>query len=183
MKKVRLLFLLLIVLFGMSSCMDTFYVTKNATFDKAVCSVQSQLAIQGFDLTGTSTNTRNEPVVTGVSYSEYTGYGSAMKNNYITQDTYRFADSLGNTMNYSVSYQARRTAQGEAFVENIELCGCETSNPKDFERMCGDESVVKQFNSLPKDQMVKRINAINTYLVGGGITVGLLLLLLALTAH
>ena len=86
-------------------------------------------------------------------------------------------------MNYSVSYQARRTAQGEAFVENIELCGCETSNPKDFERMCGDESVVKQFNSLPKDQMVKRINAVNTYLVGGGITVGLLLLLLALTAY
>ena len=155
----------------MTSCMDTFYVTQKATFDKAIQSVQSQMAQNGFSSTGSNTNTRNETVVTGVSYSKYTGYGSAMANNFITQDTYRFADTLGNTMNYSVSYSAKQSDNGIPYVENIEVCGCETSNPKDYERLCGNESFVKQINNVPKDQEIKQINVMNTTLAATGITV------------
>ena len=161
--------------------MDTYYVTKKTTFDEAIRSVQSQMASQGFSSTGSNTNTRNETVVTGVSYSRYTGYGSAMANNYITQDTYRFADTLGNTMNYSVTYSAKQTTEGIPYVENLELCGCETSNPKDYEKLCGNESVVKQINDVPRDLKVEKMNVMNTTLAITGITVGLSLLISLIT--
>lgn len=161
--------------------MDTYYVTKKTTFDNAISSVQSQMASQGFSSTGSNTNTRNETVVTGVSYSRYTGYGSAMANNFITQDTYRFADTLGNTMNYSVTYSAKQTTDGVPYVENLELCGCETSNPKDYEKLCGNESVVKQINDVPKDQKVEKLNVMNTTLAITGITLGLSLIISLIT--
>ena len=87
-------------------------------------------------------------------------------------------------MNYSVSYQAKQTQEGIPYVENVELCGCETSNPKDYDRLCGQSSVVKQINSVPKDQEVKIVNETKTYFAAGGVTLGLLfLLLLALSAN
>lgn len=173
--------MLLGVLFFFTSCMDTYYVTKKSTFDKAIRSVQSQMAVQGFSSTGSNSNTRNETVVTGVSYSKYTGYGSAMANNYITQDTYRFADSLGNTMNYSVSYQAKQTKEGIPYVENVELCGCETSNPKDYERLCGNGSYIKSINNVPKDLTIEEMNVVNTSLAVSGIALGATLLITLIT--
>ena len=118
MRKLYLLSLLIVIL-GMISCMDVYHVTKKSTFDQAVNSVQFDMNNQGFRSIGSSSNTRNETVVTGVSYSRYTGYGSAMANNFITQDTYRFADSLGNTMSYSVSYSAKQTDDGKPYVEML----------------------------------------------------------------
>ena len=182
-KKMRKCFLLMLlgVLFFFTSCMDTYYVTKKSTFDTAIRSVQSQMAAQGFSSTGSNTNTRNETVVTGVSYSKYTGYGSAMANNFITQDTYRFADSLGNTMNYSVSYQAKQSKDGIPYVENVELCGCETSNPKDYERLCGNESYVKSINNMPKELKIEEMNVVNTTLAVSGIALGATLLITLIT--
>lgn len=152
--------------------MDTYQVTKKTTFDRTIQSVQSQMAQNGFSSTGSSTNTRNETVVTGVSYSKYTGYGTAMANNFITQDTYRFTDTLGNTMNYSVSYSAKQTREGVPYVENIEVCGCETSNPKDYERLCGKYGLLNKINNIPKDQTIEEVNILNTTLVLSGIVIG-----------
>ena len=160
--------LLMVVLFGMTSCKDTFFVTPRTTFDRSIKEVQYQLAEQGYDLSGTSTNTRNEAVVTGQSYSEV-GYGFMMENNFITQDTYKFTDSLGNTMNYSLSYQAKQSDDDVPYVDHVALCGCETSNPKDYERMCGDAAVVKQLNNMPQDRQVKVLNKTKTYLATSGI--------------
>ena len=176
MRKIYL-FSLLSVVFCMTSCMDTYYVTKKTTFDNAISSVQSQIASQGFSSTGSNTNTRNNLYAAGTSYSKYTGYGTMMENNFVTQDTYRFSDADGNTMNYSVSYSAKQTSDGIPYVENLELCGCETSNPKDYERLCGNNSVVKQINDVPKDQKVEKLNVMNTTLAITGITLGLSLII------
>ena len=176
MRKYYLLFLF--VLFGMTSCMDTYYVTSKATFDNAIRTVQTQMEERGFNLNGTNTITRNEPVVTGVSSSE-SGFGTAWANNYFTQDTYRFSDSLGNTMNYSVIYKAYQTDEGDSYVVYPEVCGCETSNPKDYDNMCGEESVVKQINNLPKDQTVNKVNLVNTSLAVTGVLAGLSLVILS----
>lgn len=159
--------------------MDTKYVTKKSTFDAAIKSVQTQMADQGYYLNGSSTNTRNEAVVTDVSYSQYSGYGTAMVNNFITQDTYRFVDSLGNTMNYSVSYQAKQTKDGTQFVENVEICGCETSDPKEYEKLCVQEAKVKHLNDLPKDQKIKMPNVTNTLLATTGILLALTLIIIS----
>ena len=159
---------LMVVLFVMTSCMDNIYMTQRTTFDRSIKEVQNQLAQQGYDLSGTSTNTRNEAVVTGQSYTDV-GYGFMMENNFITQDTYKFTDSLGNTMNYSLSYQAKQSDDDVPYVDHVELCGCETSNPRDYERMCGDAAVVKQLNDMPKDRQVKVLNKTKTYWAASGI--------------
>lgn len=165
--------------------MDTFYVTKRSTFDQAIASVQGQLASEGLKSVGSSSETKNNLFAAGTSYSKYTGYGTKMENNFVTQDTYRFADSIGNTMNYTVAYSAKQTDNGIHYVENIEVCGCETSNPNDYERLCGNESLVKQINLTPKDQEVKQMDVMGTTLAVTGITVGLTLLitLITLGAH
>ena len=165
--------------------MDTFYATKRSTFDKAVADVQSRLAQEGLKSVGSSSDTKNNLYALGTSYSKYTGYGTMMENNFVTQDTYRFADAEGNTMKYSVSYSAKQTSDGVSYVENIEVCGCETSNPNDYERLCGNNSLVKQINLTPKDQELRQMNVMNTTLAITGITIGLTLLvsLIALGAN
>lgn len=176
--------MLLGVLFFFTSCMDTFYATKRSTFDQAIASVQGQLANEGLKSVGSSSDTKNNLYAAGTSYSRYTGYGTLMENNFVTQDTYRFADADGNTMSYSVSYSAKLTSDGLPYVENVEVCGCETSNPKDYERLCGKESSVKQINLIPKDQELKKMNVMNTTLAITGITVGvsLIIYLIALSS-
>ena len=169
------------ILFCFTSCMDTFYATKQSTFDKTIASVQGQLATEGLKSVGSSSDTKNNLYASGTSYSRYTGYGTKMENNFVTQDTYRFADDEGNTMNYSVSYSAKQTSDGVPYVENIEVCGCETSNPKDYERLCGNDSFVKQINLIPKDQELKQMNVMNTTLAVTGVTVGLTLLITLIT--
>lgn len=163
--------------------MDTYYMTRKTTFDNAISSVQLQMASHSFKPTGAKTNTRNEKIVIGVSYTSQAGYGTGMVNNYITQDTYDFADSLGNTMSYSVTYSAKQTDDGIPYVGGVELCGCETSSPEDYERFCGDDSVVKQFNELPKDQKVERINVGNTTLAVSGILLSVMIVVAMFTGR
>ena len=184
MRKLCLL-LLLCVLFGLSSCMDTFYATKKTTFENALTSIQTQMTNDGYKIVGSNSETKNNVYVSATSYSKYAGYGSKMENNFVTQDTYRFADEEGNTMSYSVSYTAKQTNDGVPYIENIEVCGCETSNPMEYERLCGNESIVKQINLLPKDQEIKVMNVMNTTLVVTGIAVGatLLITLITLSVH
>lgn len=169
------------VLLSLSSCMDTFYATKKTTFEKALTSVQTQMNKDGFKVVGSNSETKNNVYVSATSYSRYTGYGSKMENNFVTQDTYRFADEEGNTMNYSVSYSAKQTREGIPYIEDIEVCGCETSNPEDYEKLCGNESHVKRINSLPKDQEIKQMNVMGTALAVSGVAVGITLLITMFT--
>lgn len=176
-----ILFILFGTLFSFSSCMNTFYATKKTTFEKALASVQTQMNQDGFKVVGSNSETKNNVYVSATSYSRYTGYGSKMENNFVTQDTYRFADEEGNTMNYSVSYSAKQTNEGITYIDDIEVCGCETSNPKDYEKLCGNESIVKRINSLPKDQEIKQMDVMGTTLAVTGVTVGLTLLITLIT--
>lgn len=166
------------MMFGLSSCMDTFYVTNKATFDNEIRLIEAKMAERGLSSTGKKTNTRNEAVVSAVSYSRYSGYGTAMENNFITEDTYTFADSLGNTMNYSVSYEAKQTRDGVVYVENIDLCGCEVSNPKEYDKLCGVESPIRRINDMPRDQQIQMVNTTNTTLTIMGVSIAISLLVM-----
>lgn len=159
--------LLLLVFFGFTSCMDTYQVTRKTTYDGRIASIHSELSKQGFRSVGTNSETKNNVYVSATSYSKYSGYGSKMENDFVTTDTYKYADTTGNTMNYSVSYTLKNDAvTGTLYVDNVEVCGCETSNPKDYEKMCGRYSMVRQkMKNLPKDQTLEKVNMLNTTLV------------------
>lgn len=70
----------------------------------------------GFQQTGESIGYDNELVVTGVSYSTKTGYGTRMGNNYIHNDSYYFINNNGNTIEFSVSYQ-EWTAEEDTIIK------------------------------------------------------------------
>ncbi len=115
---------------GLTSCGEANLATKKFTFDKANRSIQSQMESQGFELIAHDSEEK------GIK-------------NYIRKDTYHFADSLGNAMDYSVNYKTQ-----DDYVYAVELCGCKTSNPNDFERFCGDDGVSKPIKELPQDQEI-----------------------------
>ena len=117
----------------MSSCRGL-SVTKRTTFDEAILSVQSQIKSRGFELTG------YDQAVAPAPYQN------------LRQDTYHFADSLGNKMDYSVYYSVGVLFKKRESISYSELCGCETSDPNDYERLCGNDGVLKPIKELPKDQ-------------------------------
>lgn len=109
---------------------------KNPNYYEAIRSVQSYMKSQGF---------------------KTIGYESVWNKRFIDlrQNTYHFADSLGNPMSYSVYYAMDEYKKGD-YVYYSELCGCETSNPNDYERFCGEGGVLGQIDELPKDQDITR---------------------------
>lgn len=115
------LFLCLAALMSFSSCMDTKYVTKKSTFDHVVSQVREEMATQGFDLSGTSSETKNDLVVLETSYSKADEYRSELANNFVTRDTYRFTNASGHTMSYTVSYLLRETRKGEQYSMSMAL--------------------------------------------------------------
>lgn len=172
-RQYSIVFFIFSSIFCFSSCSHVRYVTKKTTLDSAIVSVKAQYAKQGFLSTGETSDTKNEPVVTGVSYSNKGGYGTAMANRYITYDSYSFADTLGNTMSYSVKYKLYRTQEGTLYVENVGVSSYETDNPLYYSELFGSDSPLKQINNLPKDLALKEIDNTKTIGLFLGITGGI----------
>lgn len=177
-KQYSIIFIVLSSIFCFSSCTHVRYVTKKTTLDSTIVSVKSQYAKQGFLSTGRTSDTKNEPVVAGISYSGKGGYGTAMANQYITYDSYSFADTLGNTMNYSVKYKLYRTMEGTLYVENVGVSSYETDNPLYYSQLFGSDSPLKQINNLPKDLALREYDNEKTLYLCSGILGGLCLIAL-----
>lgn len=165
----------------LSSCTDTKYVTSKATFDKTINNVKSEIAQKGFAPSGTSSDTKNNVYVEGTSYSRYSGYGSKMANDFVTTDTYRFTNDQGQTMNFSVSYKAKQDAsQGLVYVTEVQTAGCETSDAKLYNELCGSNSAVDKIGSMPLDAAIEVPNAGKTTTLAivlgivGGVLLGLM---------
>ena len=150
-----------------SSCYTTHNVVSKTSLDRTIDSVAIELKSNGYYPVGTSMSPKNELTVTGQSYTKYAGYGTRLDNNYITSDTYRFADTLGNSMDYTVSYQLNKTSDvfyhdsvydGFYFVTELQVTGCETSNPKEYEKLCGKYSPTKKITYLYPDKSVEVYN-------------------------
>lgn len=175
--KLKQLYLSILALLCLSSCTTTYHVTSKASLDKALDNIAIELSNKGYYPAGTSTDTKNEVTVTGQSYSKYSGYGTLMGNNYITSDTYRFADTNGNSMNYTVSYQLKNN-NGFLYVTDLQIKGCETSNVKEYTNLCGSASPTKIIDSLPKDSSVNLYDNDKTYVLVG--VVGVLALIVCI---
>lgn len=172
--KVNRLMILMIVLGAviLSSCTITQPVTSKVVFDKTINEVKSDLAKQGYAPSGSSTDTRNNVYVEGTSYSKYTGYGSKMANDFITTDTYRFTHEDGSTMSFSVSYKANQDAtKGLIYVTEVSNAGCETSNAKQYEALCGSDSPLKKIDAIPQDSSIELPDVVGNTLLGIGLGV------------
>jgi len=162
MKKIILYTIIAAALF--TSCTTTVPVTSKIAFDSAVAGVQEDLSTKGYTPSGVQNSTQNNVYVSGVSYSRYNGYGTAMSNDYRHTDTYTFTnDSTGNTMNYSVQYGYKKTSDDRLYyVTDVRVVGCETSNPKEYTDVCGPNSKIVSLNDLQKDTKVEVYDAVGT---------------------
>lgn len=169
MKKYLFLLCVLSIVFGFSSCTETKYVTRKSTLDKMVDSLKTQLASEGYRTTGFSTKQTNDMEVVGISYTSKAGFGTAMKNSFVTQDTYTFADSLGNTASYSIFYALDKSDN----VEKAGMCGCETSNPQDYEKVCG---FISQIDWMPNSDSITVTDTGSVIAIASGIIAAIVIL-------
>lgn len=165
------------ITFMISSCTTTRNVTSNNTFDNAKNTIEINLNQNGYNLNGESHDEKNELVSTGVSYSKFSGYGSAISNDYYQFDTYKFCDTVGNTMDYTVKYKVGIADERDYYVDCIQVVGCNTSKSSDYNKLCnGNYSPAKTFSNLPKDYHKTTTDTDATYTA---ITVTTILILIA----
>lgn len=125
-----------------TSCTTTFMAVSKSSLDAAVSHIDEEMWDRGYILTGQSDNTRNEVTVTGVTYSRYTGYGTAMKNNWWQTQEYVYTDSLDNSVSFTVKYQLKVDKNGREYVEGLEMTNCSAS--KNYKSVCGLNGVVRE---------------------------------------
>lgn len=173
MRKTLLFIFLTVVL--LASCTTTRQTISTTNYLREVGKVNSSIESLGYTLSGTSSDQKNEVYVSAISYSTQTGYGSAMQNNYYWYDTYRFSDRENNTASYQVKYKYSVDDKGGYYVSNVSLAGCDCSNPKDYNTICGYGGVTKSLNHIEKDQVSTFDDNAGTYvlvysiILGGGL--------------
>lgn len=170
MKKTSCICASLVSIIALTSCTNTRYATSRLTLDRTVEEVKSDLATQGYALSGSSTGMKNNLYVEGTSYSKYTGYGTKMGNDIVTTDTYRFTNDEGSTMNFTLSYKAQQNAD-LTYVTDVVVAGCETSVATEYEKLCGSNSSVRKLEGLPQDASFKVADVVGTTLVATGLGV------------
>ena len=102
MKKIVLLFITACVV---TSCTSVKRVTSFDEYNRCIQRVQNDLAVKGYELSGHKEETSSNAVVTAVSYSTQSGYGTAMDNDVFTYDTYTFSNNTGDIVEIELKYR------------------------------------------------------------------------------
>ena len=180
---VRFVIIMLVSGIFFASCSTTIQAVSPAQLNSAVAFIGEQLSEIGYELSGTAEESRNEMIVSGTSYSYYTGYGSAMKNNYWQYQEYSFTDTNDNEVSYTMKYQLKTDSHGQSYIKNLDVTNC--SAKRDYNSICGMDGIVKSTISSVKDNPDLRVQVYDetmTILAATGgtvlLTVALLLLLL-----
>ena len=139
MKRIAVCFIVSLIIL-LSSCMEQRMVTSMEAFSIATNLIENELKEQGFTLSGSSKERKNELIVLGTSYSRYSGYGSKMGNVLWEYYNYTFEDSSKNEVNYEVKFRVQY-AQNVQYIENVEVTNCSAS--RDFKNICGNYGAIK----------------------------------------
>ena len=92
-------------------------------------------------------------------------------------ETHLFVDSLGNEMWFRVALRH----EGQHLLR-VNLEGFQTSNYKDFERLCGNQSAIrKEIGMLKPDKEIKRFSLLKTVGAGALVTAGVIGVLYLMT--
>ena len=165
MKKYLIIYLAFCA-FLMTGCYSTVNVTSKERFDNTISSTTEKLNQMGYRKTGASTGkntdiTRSE----GFVYMPNVGvlpYSNAKKNE-TTIDNYSFVNSNGEMLNYSVAYELKKSHDSIMYVENVNILGCHTNSPDNFELLCGDNSPIMQISQMENVDNVSVYNENKTY--------------------
>jgi hypothetical protein len=153
MKKILMAGVMALVL---TACVGPMYVTSitvyNSTIDKVVAGIESE----GYNYVGMNHDTRNERRHEVAHMEGDNTYSDWIPNDKVNINTYRFVDNAGNTMQFQVQFKGGLDHTNSTFyINEVSVVGCSTSNKKDYERLCGEQSPVWTLDTIQKDMTVK----------------------------
>ena len=153
MKKILMAGVMALVL---TACVGPMYVTSitvyNSTIDKVVAGIESE----GYNYVGMNHDTRNERRHEVAHMEGDNTYSDWIPNDKVNINTYRFVDNAGNTMQFQVQFKGGLDHTNSTFyINEVSVVGCSTSNKKDYERLCGEQSPVWTLDTIQKDKTVK----------------------------
>lgn len=138
MRKIVLLFAVAVSVVC-SGCYSTASVIYPQSMQQSLGKIEQQMQSHGYLLTGSSRNDKTETVVTGVSFTPSSGYGTAMDNKITLTDSYFFSDSLGNTVEFTLlTPEYKKDINGMIYTEEFSVAGCRVSKAKDYNTLCND---------------------------------------------
>lgn len=177
MKKIALI-LSLALSFVATGCYTTQGVVSNSMYENSRNQVASNMEANGYILSGENHEEKNEMVVTGQSYSKYTGYGTKMDNDFYSYDTYKYSNQEGDNAEYTVKYKGLVDDNGGYALSSVQVLGCKTSKAADYEKLCsGNSSPSNVIGNMSKDSSKTELDVANTTIAVTGITTVLSLLL------
>ena len=150
MKKIYFALILLCGTATLTSCYSTYSGTSYREHLEEIDKIAISLNKEGYELSGKASSTQNNIHVTNVSYSTKSGYGTAMANDYVTTDRYTFINSDGNNVCFEVSYNLRQSFDSILYITNVNIPQCSTSNPKEYNKMCGNNSPIYNITNTPQ---------------------------------
>ena len=141
---------------ALTACVEPMYVTSAPMYDSSVDAVVAGIESTGYNFVGKSHDTRNERRHAVAHMEGDNTYSSWIPNDIVNVDTYNFADDAGNTMSFTVQFKAGIGARDKSvYFTDVSVVGCSTSDKRDYERLCGEQSPVWMLDTIKKDITVK----------------------------
>lgn len=170
--------MILVCSFFATSCYTTQGVVSNSMYANSRNQVASNMEANGYSLSGENHEEKNEVVVTGQSYSKYTGYGTQMDNNFYIYDTYKYSNNEGESAEFTVKYKSLIDDKGGYALSGIQVLGCKTTKAADYSKLCsGNNSPSTIIGNMPVDSSKTELDVANTTIAVTGITTALSILL------
>ena len=160
MKKVAIIILASIACLSNISCRSYYAASSEKAYQESLNLLKGSMASDGYALAGQSST-----------------------NGYHDKETYQFINTNGETVQFT--YEVHRGENdGVVFIDEVNPAGCNTSNPEEFDRYCGDNGAHKTVmkKTLQKDTKGSRISPGKTVgaVLGGSFAFGALIVLLEL---
>jgi len=176
MKKTFILSAIIVATMSLTACYSSQYVSTAQEFDHQMDIIKSELAAEGYNLTGVDQDSKNEVYVEAVSYSRFAGYGSKMNNNQVVLETYTFTKDKDNTLEFQVSFSPKYNGHTDIiYYDNLALKGCKTNNAETYNKLCGSSSSAAKINNTPKTTEIKIFDYGKSFLTALGICAALLI--------
>ena len=136
----------------LASCTTTRYGMKRTTLDVAMDDIKEEYLAKGFYLTSELTGQSISAQISNTRDARNSVYDADLANAKV--DAYSFQDSIGNTLNFAIAYNEALNGN-TMYLLDVNTIGCETSNPKDYESLCGKNSPIAKIKQIPQDEKVK----------------------------
>lgn len=144
------------VAFAFSACVGPMHVTSVSVYNSSVETVVAGIENEGYNYVGMNHDTRNERRHEVAHMEGDNTYSDWIPNDKVNINTYRFVDNAGNTMQFQVQFKGGLDHTNSTFyINEVSVVGCSTSNKKDYERLCGEQSPVWTLDTIQKDMTVK----------------------------